>query len=1221
MSTTELGRFESRTIPRPAAPAASGLFDAVRLVLSPLASLRLTVVLLGLSIILVLAGTLAQVDRDLLFVLQKYFRAWIAWFELRIFFPRSWGIPPEIVFPFPGGKLLGLALALNLVAAHMLRFHVAARGLRLWLGWATIAAGAALTYVVIVSGSNKSFESELSPLFANGLWHAMRALLGGTALTLVYILALTRATARQSAAWWLWMFGAVAAALLAGLAVYLFFNPAMRLDASGLRILWQLAKASAASLVLGAGCWAVFSKRAGIVLIHGGIGLMMFAELYTMQNVVEARMTIHEGQTAYWADDIRAVELTFTATDDPQTDRVVAIPGSLLAAARQNGNVITHEKLPFDVRVKDYFPNAALRRAQPGETSVATAGLGQLWIADQRAETTGVETEQVVDLPAAVVELLEKSGGKTRGVYLLSTQLAFQGRSEVVPAPGEGGKAVEAALRFKRIPKPYEVTLLDFKFQPYVGSTTAKNFQADVQFRVPAEQVDRRVSIWMNNPLRYGGDTLYQASWDEENESYTVLQVMTNAGWMVPYVACMIVAAGMLVHFSQAVIRFVFRREAEARLAEAGIAGAATARVDNTPWSQRWSRPEYWVPALVVLVAVATTFRYAAPPKTAPLEMKLHDFGRLPIVAGGRTQPMDSLAQNTLRVVSGKATYVDPRYEDKQPAIRWFLEVASRSPDHRKLPVVRIENLDVLASLGLPQRPGDWRYSLEEIFSDKKEDFQGEFAKQVQLAKAVPKEQRNLPQLKVVEADEKVTRILMLQSAFDELNVEGIDEAAFTTRQAEIRAELAKATAGMARPVPPTDPSGPWLTVYEATYEMYADAYAAGKKPGDDAGVFQLLELLNAYAAEEPVKFNSKLVDYTRLVDQAAANERAHEARLALAGEPSLRKPAEALALDRIAFESFFNHFDPFIVCLVFYIAAFLLAAGSWLFWPQGLNRTANWLLWFTFALHTFGLICRIYISGRPPVTNLYSSAVFIGWAGVLFALLFEVIYKVGIGNLLAALLGVPTMIIAYQLTFDATISGDTFGVMQAVLDTNFWLGTHVVCIALGYATTLVAGALGIITLLVGVLANKLDADLRRQVTRMTYGTLCFAIFFSFVGTVLGGLWADDSWGRFWGWDPKENGALMIVLWNAIVLHARWGKMIGERGLAALVVLGNIVVAWSWWGVNQLGVGLHAYGEISGITFWLVVFATSQIMLVAAAYLTPLWQNATPTNRKMASGH
>ena len=131
----------------------------------------------------------------------------------------------------------------------------------------------------------------------------------------------------------------------------------------------------------------------------------------------------------------------------------------------------------------------------------------------------------------------------------------------------------------------------------------------------------------------------------------------------------------------------------------------------------------------------------------------------------------------------------------------------------------------------------------------------------------------------------------------------------------------------------------------------------------------------------------------------------------------------------------------------------------------------------------------------------------------------------------------------------------------------------------------------------------------------MLYGVICFATLLSFTGTVLGGIWADQSWGRFWGWDPKENGAMLIVLWNALVLHARWGGLVRQRGLAVLAVGGNIVTSWSWFGTNMLGVGLHAYGFIDSAIFWMLVFVGTQLAIIGVG-LVPLarWRSlqATP---------
>jgi ABC-type transport system involved in cytochrome c biogenesis permease subunit len=184
---------------------------------------------------------------------------------------------------------------------------------------------------------------------------------------------------------------------------------------------------------------------------------------------------------------------------------------------------------------------------------------------------------------------------------------------------------------------------------------------------------------------------------------------------------------------------------------------------------------------------------------------------------------------------------------------------------------------------------------------------------------------------------------------------------------------------------------------------------------------------------------------------------------------------------------------------------------------------------------------------------------------------------------------------------------------MRAVLDSNFWLGTHVVTITIGYGATFLAGFLAIIYIFRGIFTRSLDKKTADALTRMVYGIVCFATLFSLVGTILGGIWADQSWGRFWGWDPKENGALIIVLWNATILHCRWGGLVKTRGLMALAVFGNIVTSWSWFGVNMLGVGLHSYGFMDS-TFWaLIGFVVTQLIIIAIA-LIPLekWKSFQP---------
>ncbi len=295
--------------------------------------------------------------------------------------------------------------------------------------------------------------------------------------------------------------------------------------------------------------------------------------------------------------------------------------------------------------------------------------------------------------------------------------------------------------------------------------------------------------------------------------------------------------------------------------------------------------------------------------------------------------------------------------------------------------------------------------------------------------------------------------------------------------------------------------------------------------------------------------------------------------------------------------EHFFNTFAPFARAQGIYVIALLLACFSWLNMSRGLSNTAFYLIGLALVLHTAGLIFRMVLEGRPPVTNLYSSAIFVGWGAVLLGWILERIYRNGIGSCVAALIGFSTLIIAAHLSKE----GDTMEMMRAVLDTNFWLATHVVCITIGYSATFLAGFLALVYVLRGVFTPSLTGDIAKGLARMVYGIVCFATLFSFVGTVLGGIWADQSWGRFWGWDSKENGALMIVVWNAIILHCRWGGLVRDRGLIMLAIFGNIVTAWSWFGVNMLGIGLHSYGFMDEAFNSLRWFAIMQVLFMLVA--------------------
>ena len=587
------------------------------------------------------------------------------------------------------------------------------------------------------------------------------------------------------------------------------------------------------------------------------------------------------------------------------------------------------------------------------------------------------------------------------------------------------------------------------------------------------------------------------------------------------------------------------------------------------------------------------------------------EFGKLPVVFDGRLKPLDSLARNSLLQIRQTQTLdLEPwKNWNAKPKIisanEWLANVMMNPQVADDWPVFRVDNPDLITFLKLPeknkaaQQDGE-HFSWSQI-APSLQRFDSENAR----AEKIESAQRNAYERAVVKVHARMELYAQLQNAVQPQDSQNWKqelsdyENLIPSGGAAVRAQQAGQNFD--------------TNVFEsvsrrtAAVRFHVAARTAADRSAGKSGrahwrTGRATVLLQAAKGE---KISPTIENYAAMAD-AFKNGDVAGFNSALADLRASLVPNFSRAMAKSRAEVFFNQMQPFYNAMVIYVLAGLLAIFSWFNLSETLRRSAVWLIALAFAIHTTGLIYRIVLQDRPPVTNLYSSAIFIGWGACLLGIILEKFYKNGIGAVVSAGMGFITLIIAQNLALD----GDTMEMMRAVLDTNFWLATHVVAVTTGYASTFVAGFLALIYIVRGVFTKTLDEATGKSLARMVYGIVCFATLFSFVGTVLGGIWADQSWGRFWGWDPKENGALIIVLWNALILHLRWGGMIRERGLVVCAIGGNIVTSWSWFGVNMLGIGLHSYGFTDAAFKWLMLFVASQIgFIILGSLPARMWRS------------
>ncbi|WP_269541982.1 cytochrome c biogenesis protein [Cerasicoccus fimbriatus] len=949
-------------------------------------------------------------------------------------------------------------------------------------------------------------------------------------------------------------------------------------------------------------------KKSGIAVLHLGVLLLIVSGFTTSMLQEESQMRMDEGGAPVnYSTDFRAAEIVLIDKSAADSDTVTAIPFKLaldedtialpngftlnIIAAVQNGGMGIRNNLLND------YQSFVIQSEQPGAPKMSEEQFRQVngtiaGLRDPNVVMIGMDgtplvnaadlnmqgfaprmdgiviqhpptfKEDEANMAAAAVQVVAPNG-EALGTWLLSAGIGPE-----FPAQGfeYEGKRYDLGLRFERTYFPFTLQLIDFKHDRYPGTNIPKNFSSDVIINNPQTGENRPTLIYMNNPLRYEGYTFFQASFANEDTT-SILQVVSNATWWLPYLAITLVGLGMTMQFGLSLMTFANRKSAK----------KAKESSDATTPSGGVLVPGIFL-AIGLLITGAGFFQK---PKS---DFAVQSFAELPVQSGGRILPLDSVAINSLRIIQGRQNV---RLDDgrKLTASEWLLDLAYKPELADDYPVFRIVNAEVLALYG-------WQQTDRKYFSWN--ELSPEFSMLAEMARQVPDEEtQRTPFHKALI---KLTNALTMYNAlghsldpgadyqaWEEVAGPGsealrqreqgqpFDEAALTPFivMADYYMRLAQ-TADLGVTAPPAGSgSNDWLNIGEGMFTTIQSGELSDVVKGYGAlGV--------AYREGQPEAFAQTLAEM--------------KAELALQSSAS-----------RVQFEELFNVMQPFYYTIIIYVMIFFLVCVSWLKWSAPLQRAAFWLMVLALVVHTFGLFARMYIQGRPPVTNLYSSAIFVGWVSIILGVILERIYRNGVGSFVASLIGFVTLIIAHNLA----LTGDTLEMMRAVLDDNFWLATHVVIITAGYGAVFLAGALGLIYIVRGLMTPGLEKSTAKTLYGMSYGITCFGLLFSFVGTMLGGVWADQSWGRFWGWDPKENGALIIVLWGALMLHARWGGLVKERGFMVLAVGGNIVTAWSWFGTNLLGIGLHSYGFLSAAFTWLTIFWVSQLFFIAIG-LIPL---------------
>ncbi len=522
-------------------------------------------------------------------------------------------------------------------------------------------------------------------------------------------------------------------------------------------------------------------------------------------------------------------------------------------------------------------------------------------------------------------------------------------------------------------------------------------------------------------------------------------------------------------------------------------------------------------------------------------ELDFKTLSLIPIQEGGRVKPLDTFARESVRFVTGREKY------DGKNSLDTVLDWAAHPQAWENKDFILIENLDLRSLLGVPVT----QTKVSAQFLVNHEGFiayaKSSYAKQDKKITLDPKEKEAL-------------------AVFGRLQ-----------RYEDIKSGEALAL------IPVTNTATQkWGTIGDLNR-----AYHLTKTTMPDAALAVLESfagMLSAYDKGDAAKFDTESQNLSQILAQIGGKDYPDPGKMKI--------------------EAQFNALKPFRSAWVIYLSAAFLIALSFVFKSP---QAYNWLYipGFCFfvlgvSMSIYGFVLRCLIAGRPPVSNMYESLIWVTFMMTVFALVFEIIFRVRLFLLAGSILATVGFMLADNIP---TVLSPSIEPIEPVLRSSFWLTIHVLTITSGYAAFLLSLGIGHVCLwFIWFRGDR--KELIQRLTRLLYRVVQVGVVLLAAGTILGGVWASYSWGRFWGWDPKETWALIALLGYVAILHGRLAGWLRELGFTIGIISAFLGVLMAWYGVNFiLGVGLHSYGFSKGGLPYVIAFVVAEIILVATVGL------------------